>query len=204
MVPRVGAAGIAGCASIITLPDDGEMHPAELVTVKVYIPSDRFETVVLVPDPGVITPPGERIRFHVPVDGNPVNNTLPVDTVHVGCVKVPTTGDVGDDDCAMITRSEDATEIHPTPLVTVYEYVPDGRPVIVILVPVPDVATPPGVRVKIHVPVAGKPLNTTLPVDKVHVGWVTFPTTGAVGDEGCALIITFTDATEMHPALVTV
>jgi hypothetical protein len=33
-----GAVGISGCAVIIILPDEGEIHPAELVTVKVYIP----------------------------------------------------------------------------------------------------------------------------------------------------------------------
>lgn len=43
-------------------------------------------------------------------------------------------------------------------------------PVTVLLVPVPVVATAPGLRVNIHVPVAGKPLNTTLPVGVLHDG----------------------------------
>ena len=52
---------------------------------------------------------------------------------------------------------------------------------------------------------AGKPLNTTLPVAKAHVGCVIVPTTVAVGVTGCALITTFADTTEVHPdALVTV
>lgn len=33
----------------------------------------------------------------------------------------------------------------------------------------------------VQLPVDGRPLNTTLPVGVVHVGWVTTPTTGAVG-----------------------
>jgi hypothetical protein len=51
----------------------------------------------------------------------------------------------------------------------------------VLLVPVPVVITPPGLRVNVHVPVEGNPLNTTLPVGTKHVGWVLVPTTGAEG-----------------------
>ena len=58
---------------------------------------------------------------------------------------------------------------------------------------------PPGVFVKVQRPVAGKPLKTTLPVAKVHVGCVIVPTIGAVGMAGCAAITTFADATEVHP-----
>ena len=43
-------------------------------------------------------------------------------------------------------------------------------PEIVVLVPVPVVVTPPGVRVNVHLPVAGNPSSLTLPVDTVHVG----------------------------------
>ena len=39
---------------------------------------------MLIPDPVVVTLPGERIRVHAPDDGNPFNTALPVDTVHVG------------------------------------------------------------------------------------------------------------------------
>lgn len=53
----------------------------------------------------------------------------------------------------------------------------------VVLVPVPVVVTPPGDLVKVHVPVDGNPLKTTLPVATVHVGWVIAPTTGGVGAE---------------------
>jgi len=54
----------------------------------------------------------------------------------------------------------------------------------VVLVPEPVVVVPPGVLVSVHVPVAGKPLNTTLPVATAHVGCVIVPTTGAVGVAG--------------------
>jgi hypothetical protein len=57
---------------------------------------------------------------------------------------------------------------------------------------------PPGVRVRVHVPDAGKPLNATLPVGVVQVGWVRVPTVGAPGVTGCALITTAEDAGEVQ------
>ena len=70
-----------------------------------------------------------------------------------------------------------------------------------VLVPVPE--TFPGFIV--HVPVAGNPLNTTLPVETKQVGCVIVPTVGAVGVAGWTLITTLAEACEIHPeALVTV
>jgi hypothetical protein len=69
----------------------------------------------------------------------------------------------------------------------------------VVLVPVPDVVVPPGVLVNVQVPVAGKPLNTTLPVDKAHVGCVIPPAFGDEGEPGAVLMITLPDALETHP-----
>ena len=67
----------------------------------------------------------------------------------------------------------------------------------VVIAPVPDIE--PGLMV--HVPVAGKPLNTTLPVVAAHeAGWVISPIIGAVGATGAALITTAADASEIHPA----
>jgi hypothetical protein len=66
-----------------------------------------------------------------------------------------------------------------------------------VLVPVPAIA--PGLI--IHVPVAGRPFNTTLPVDAVHEeGCVIVPTIGAVGATGALLITTMADSTDIHPA----
>jgi hypothetical protein len=57
----------------------------------------------------------------------------------------------------------------------------------------------------VQVPADGNPLNTTLPVARVQVGWVTVPATGAVGIPATGLITTLADAPEVHPAvLVTV
>ena len=49
---------------------------------------------------------------------------------------------------------------------------------------------------------AGRPLSITDPVATAQVGCVIAPTTGAVGTAGCAFIITFTVAGEIHPAAV--
>ena len=74
-----------------------------------------------------------------------------------------------------------------------------------VLVPVPEVDIPPGVRVKVHVPIAGRPFKTTLPADKVQVGWLIVPTVGAFVVAGWLLITTLAEADEIHPeALVTV
>lgn len=71
--------------------------------------------------------------------------------------------------------------------------------------PVPTDVIVPGYRVSIHVPVAGKLFNTTLPTDEVHVGGVIVPTAGVAGMPGCASITTLVDSTDVHPAeLVTV
>jgi hypothetical protein len=95
MAPTTGAAGEEGCGLITTSADDADVHPSALVTVKLYVPATRPETVVLVPVPFVIIAPGLRINVHVPVGGNPLSTTLPVATVHVRLVIVPTTGAVG-------------------------------------------------------------------------------------------------------------
>lgn len=56
----------------------------------------------------------------------------------------------------------------------------------------------PGVPAKVQVPVEGNPFKTTPPVAIKQVGWVKVSTTGAVGVNGWALIITVPDSTEMH------
>jgi hypothetical protein len=67
------------------------------------------------------------------------------------------------------------------------------------------VVVPPGERVRVQVPVAGKPDKTTLPVETEQVGCVMVPGTGAAGVEACVLIATLAEACDTHPdALVTV
>ena len=84
-------------------------------------------------------------------------------------------------------------------------YVPAESAVIVELVPVPVVVVPPGDLVKVHVPEAGNPFNTTLPLAIAQVGGVMVPTVGVAGDEGCAVITILADACDTQPEeLVTV
>ena len=151
--------------------------------------------VVLLVDPAIA--PGLIVQLPA---GKPLNTTLPVATAQVGCVMVPTVGAVGVAGCALMTTLAEATEVHPTELVTVKLYVPVTRPEIVVLVVEPAIA--PGLMVQLP---AGKPFSTTLPVAKAQVGCVMVPTVGAVGVAGCALMTTSAEATEVHPVeLVTV
>ena len=69
-----------------------------------------------------------------------------------------------------------------------------------VLVPVPVVIVPPGVLVRVHVPVAGRPLSTTLPVATEQVGWVIPPMPGAVGVGGGRLITAGPEGFEIQPS----
>ena len=83
---------------------------------------------------------------------------------------VPTVGAVGVEGCVLSTTLPDEEEVQPDELVTVNVYIPAASPEIVVLVPVPEVVVPPGVLVRVHVPLEGKPFNATLPVASVQVG----------------------------------
>jgi len=182
---------------ITALEDSADVHPAALVTVKLYVFVASPVMVVLVPLP--VMAPG--FMVHIPVEGKPLNTTLPVAIVQPGCVMVPMVGAEGVEGCELITTFSEAGELHPDPLVTVKLYVSAVSPVMDVLVPVPVIA--PGLMVQ--VPDAGKPPNMTLPVETVQVGCVMVPTAGAAGVDRCALITTSAETGEMHPAaLVTV
>ena len=71
----------------------------------------------------------------------------------------------------------------------------------VVVVPEPVVVAPPGLALTVHVPEAGKPLRSTLPVGVVQSGSVTVPTTGEVGTIGAALIVAFNEAADVQPLL---
>jgi len=69
---------------IATVPVAAEVQPAALVTVKVYDPDGISVRVTVVPVPVRSSPPGSLVSVHMPVDGNPLNPTLPVVTAQVG------------------------------------------------------------------------------------------------------------------------
>jgi hypothetical protein len=59
MDSTTGGAGVGGCGLIITGADTGEVHPAAVVTVKVYVLSPGSPVMVLVvPVPMYVFPPG--------------------------------------------------------------------------------------------------------------------------------------------------
>ena len=159
--------------------------------------------VVDAPVPVVMVPPGVLVKVQVPLAGKPLNATEPVGVPQLGCVIVPTVGAAGKAGAALMNTLPEETETHPTSLVTVKVYdVLAGMPDIVAVVPVP-VVVPPGVLVKVHVPVAGNPLNTTEPVGVAQVGCVGIPTVGAPG--GVVFCVTAMLAVAVHPfAAVTV
>ena len=92
IVPTIGAEGNGGIASITTLADEGDGHPVEVLTMKVYVPDGIPDTVVLVPVPVVVVPPGDLVNVQVPDEGKPLNTTLPVADAQLGCVMDPTAG----------------------------------------------------------------------------------------------------------------
>jgi hypothetical protein len=106
--------GAPGLAFITTSPVGSDVHPNELVTLKVYVPGSRPETVRVVPVPWLVKPSGLRVSVHVPVEGSPDRTTLPVATVRVGCVIVPTTGGFGVDGWALMTALAETGEVHPS------------------------------------------------------------------------------------------
>lgn len=76
-------------------------------------------TVRVAPLPLIITFPGVRVSDQFPVEGNPLNATLPVERAHVGWVIVPTTGAVGVSGWALITTPDDEADTQPFAFVTV-------------------------------------------------------------------------------------
>jgi hypothetical protein len=115
IVPAIGAVGADGAIFIITSADAREIHPASLVTLKLYVPGARFVIVVLVPvpdiDPGLIV--------QIPVAGSPFKITLPVVAIHdEGWLIVPIIGAVGATGAILITTPAASTDIQPASLVT--------------------------------------------------------------------------------------
>jgi hypothetical protein len=80
VILAVGADGVAGTGFTTTSTEAEEVHPASLVTVKLYVPAKSPETVLLEPLP--VIEPG--LIVHVPVPGRPFNVTLPAGKAQVG------------------------------------------------------------------------------------------------------------------------
>jgi hypothetical protein len=74
IVPIVGAGGAVGAGLITTFAVGSDVHPASLVTVKLYVPGRRSAIFAVVPLPATL--PG--FIVHTPVAGSPLNATLPV------------------------------------------------------------------------------------------------------------------------------
>jgi len=87
---------------------------------------------------------------HDPDEGRPERKIFPVETLHEGCVTVPTTGAPAMSGPWIIVVAADGPEMQPAAFVTVNVNVPAGSPVIAVLLPDPFVTTPPGSRVTIH------------------------------------------------------
>ena len=76
--------------------EEGETHPDESVTVNVPENAERPTKTAEVPDPAREAPLGrDALIVHEPEAGNPLNATLPVEVLHVGCVIVPIIGAEG-------------------------------------------------------------------------------------------------------------
>ena len=108
-----------GCTFMITFADGLEVHPDVLVTVKVYVvPAGRPVIVFVVPVPVVVLLPGVLFKVQNPDEGRPLKTTLPVATLDVGCLIVPTMGAEGIDGGVLITIFVDETDVQPDAFVT--------------------------------------------------------------------------------------
>lgn len=109
--PMTGAAGPPVGSLTTAFSEAAEVQPAA-VTVKVYVPGARPDTVVVVPDPLRVAPPGDIVRVQSPV-GKPLSATVPVAVWQVGWVIFPITGAEGGSGTALITTSADCTDTQP-------------------------------------------------------------------------------------------
>jgi hypothetical protein len=98
--------------------DDAEIQPAELVTVKEYVPSTKLEIVIVLPLPVDVKLPGESVNCQVPLTGNPFITTLPVGESIPGWVIVPIKGGVGISGWGGIITFADNPETQPAELDT--------------------------------------------------------------------------------------
>lgn len=119
---------------ITALAELSEVHPTAFVTVKEYVPATRPVKVMPVPLPLCVVPPGLMVSVHVPLEGRPPSDILPVAVWHVGWVILLITGAPGTWGAGSITASADLSDVQVSNF-TVKLYVPAFSPEIVILVP---------------------------------------------------------------------
>jgi hypothetical protein len=116
IAPTDGAGGASGAGFISTPAVASDVHPPSVVTVKLYVPGRRSVTIVVVPVPAI--DPG--LIVHVPEEGRPLKETLPVGTAQEdGCDTVPTTGMEGIPGGESMSILTDGEEMHPAEFVTV-------------------------------------------------------------------------------------
>jgi len=120
---------------------------------------------------------------------------LPEEVLHVGWVIDNISGDGGVTGWLFIVTLADDAEVHPWEFVTLKVYDPGGTPETEAVVPDPEVVTPPGVRVTVHVPEEGRSRRLTVPPGVVQSGWITELITGAWGR---LLIIIVTVVVKAH------
>lgn len=109
--------GVVGCGLIKAGNDDEEIQPLLSVTVNMYeTPEGNPVKLPVVPDEFNVRPPGELVTVQVPIEGSPLNATVPVDIKQVGWVIVPITGGVGV--YKLMAALLEKTEVHPAEFVT--------------------------------------------------------------------------------------
>ena len=72
----------------------------------------------MAPVPEVVAPP-VAVTVQVPLTGKSSRSTLPVASLHVGSVMVPTVGSRGVGGCTAITADKDAEDTQPSSFSTV-------------------------------------------------------------------------------------
>ena len=80
---------------VANFTEGSEVHPNEFVTVNEYVPAfNSLKIALVVPEvPMILEPPGFAVTVHAPLDGKPLNDTLPVVFKQVGCSIFSITGE---------------------------------------------------------------------------------------------------------------
>ena len=118
--------------------DAPEVQLVELVTVKVYVFAAKPLNVTVGPVPIRVVPPGSAVTVQLPVEGNPLNSTLPVAKEQVGCVMVTISGVGGGDESTKMALMP-VDEVQPLTVICKLLYVPTGAKIVAVP---PNTTTP--------------------------------------------------------------